>query len=293
MTELQIIDNQEYRNEMIDRIDVLDKVKALLLIPELDGMTIPMLSDYFSVDTKAVRKCYERNQVEIDQDGVALISFGNFSMRQNVSLKTARGQAVFLHPDGIEMSFPTRGAKVFPKRAILRIGMLLRDSEIAKEIRTQLLNTFEKAAPEQRTMLLAEETLLQANFARVQVDKTATKADIVEASAALAKFQNRHITNLKQTNKELAAEILTWDDRAKFNKTVRYIAGRCGKRAGAIYNEIYDELLYKHHIGLKMRGKPPIAQIRETEWGSVQQVLLALCEQRGIDLSQLRKKLTS
>lgn len=29
---------------------------------------------------------------------------------------------------------------LFPKRAILRIGMLLRDSEVAKEVRTQLLN---------------------------------------------------------------------------------------------------------------------------------------------------------
>ena len=46
---------------------------------------------------------------------------------------------------------PNRGMKLFPKRAILRVGMLLRDSEIAKEIRTRLLDIVqdtEKASPE-------------------------------------------------------------------------------------------------------------------------------------------------
>jgi len=291
MTELQIIDNKEYRNEMIDRIDVLDKVKELFLIPVLGVMTTRQVAEYYEVDIDAIQSVTNRNRDELALDGITRISPKELCLHFD-DVKRFRGGIEFPNVFGASLRISYNGTLGFTKRAILRIGMLLRDSEIAKEIRNQLLNTFEQAAPEQRTMLLDEETLLQANFARVQVDKTATKEEFVEASVALARFQNRHITDLKQTNKELATEILTWDDRAKFNKAARYIAGRCGKRAGAIYNEIYDELLYKHHIGLRARGKKPIAQIKETEWGVVQQVLLALCGQRGIDLSKLRKKMT-
>lgn len=42
-------------------------------------------------------------------------------------------------------------AYLFPKRAILRVGMLLRDSEVAKEVRTQLLNIEEHTAAEVKT----------------------------------------------------------------------------------------------------------------------------------------------
>lgn len=47
-----------------------------------------------------------------------------------------------------------RGANVFPICAILRIGMLLRDSEIAREIRIQLLNIEEAVTDEQRTIAI-------------------------------------------------------------------------------------------------------------------------------------------
>lgn len=44
-----------------------------------------------------------------------------------------------------------KGNGIFPKRAILRVGMLLRDSEVAKEVRTQLLNIEENTAAEVKT----------------------------------------------------------------------------------------------------------------------------------------------
>lgn len=40
----------------------------------------------------------------------------------------------------LEKSIPNRGMKLFSKRAVLNIGMLLRDSDIAKEVRSRLLD---------------------------------------------------------------------------------------------------------------------------------------------------------
>nr|WP_317982816.1 hypothetical protein [Romboutsia faecis] len=38
------------------------------------------------------------------------------------------------------LQIPPRGLILIPKRALLRIGMLLRDSEVAKEVRSRLLD---------------------------------------------------------------------------------------------------------------------------------------------------------
>ncbi|MGE1009234.1 hypothetical protein [Bacillus cereus] len=50
-----------------------------------------------------------------------------------------------------ELGIGKVGSNIFPKRAILRVGMLLRDSEVAKEVRTQLLNIEEHTAAEVKT----------------------------------------------------------------------------------------------------------------------------------------------
>ena len=42
------------------------------------------------------------------------------------------------HDVGIKI--PPRGLTLIPKRGLLRIGMLLRDSEVAKEVRSRLLD---------------------------------------------------------------------------------------------------------------------------------------------------------
>ena len=57
----------------------------------------------------------------------------------------------------VHFKIPNRGLAVFPRRAVLRIGMLLRDSVVAKLVRSYLLNAEEKVTfvPESRQTLLA------------------------------------------------------------------------------------------------------------------------------------------
>ena len=60
----------------------------------------------------------------------------------------------------VTLSIPHTGLKIFSKRAVLRFGMLLRDSKIAKEVRTQLLNVFEYSTDTQKTQAIDEEKRL-------------------------------------------------------------------------------------------------------------------------------------
>lgn len=91
---------------------------------------------------------------------------------------------------------------------------------------------------------------------------------------------------LEDEKKILTAEILKWDDRSKLNKAVRSIASARDVPFGYVWNELYNELLYKHHIGLKNRGNAPYIQhIKENEWGLVQQSLAAICEKNAVSLN--------
>ena len=131
--------------ECIDRIEVLDKVKQLFLIPEMEVMTTKMAAAYFRVPLEAINSCYNRNKVEIDSDGVVVKRVDDFRIVQDEQFYETRikGGIEFKTP---ELTFAVsygKGIKVFPRRAILRIAMLLRDSEVAREVRTQLLNVVE------------------------------------------------------------------------------------------------------------------------------------------------------
>jgi len=65
----------------------------------------------------------------LQNDGVELYKYSEIVEkvnRQNVGI--------------LQFGVSYRGSYLFPKRAILRTGMLLKKSEIAEEVRTQLLN---------------------------------------------------------------------------------------------------------------------------------------------------------
>ena len=71
MNELSIVNDKHLRERCSERTEVLDKVKTLVLMPQLGMMTLKQIADYYEVDLEVVRKCYLRNKEEIDLDGAA------------------------------------------------------------------------------------------------------------------------------------------------------------------------------------------------------------------------------
>lgn len=61
----------------------------------------------------------------------------------------------------VALSISRVGVNVSPRRVILRVVMLLRDSEIVKEVRNQLLNIEEKTKSEAKVADIDEEIKLQ------------------------------------------------------------------------------------------------------------------------------------
>jgi hypothetical protein len=67
------ITSREFRDERLDRINVLEKVKSILLLPGTEFATINQVADYYEVDREAVKKVVQRHRDEFDLNGLATI----------------------------------------------------------------------------------------------------------------------------------------------------------------------------------------------------------------------------
>lgn len=286
MTEINLIEKKELREQMAGRVEVLDKVKSLFLMPKLDMLTTQQVADYYEIPLDAAQTCYRRNKSEIDADGTQLCKPNVWNGHFDRSKEIARGMVAFQVSDNEIVWVPNAGIRMFSKRAILRIGMLLRDSKIAQEVRTQLLNAFERTTDEQKVEDIESETEIMG-----EMGLAFAKNDIMafcEATMKFNSFKDRHIAELQQNNKVMAAQILEWTDRQSANKAVRTIASWAGKPYGVIWKLVYNELQYKHGMSLAHRGTPPLLRhVKDDEWAKVQQSICAICENLGLSASKV------
>ncbi|HDR7439701.1 TPA: hypothetical protein QCX32_001351 [Bacillus toyonensis] len=93
--------SKELYEYCMNRVEVLERVKAILLFPSEEVASTQQVAWFYKVDKKIVYKVVHRHLDELSCDGYTSVFFS--------------------------------------RRAILRMGMLLDDNEIANEVMTQLL----------------------------------------------------------------------------------------------------------------------------------------------------------
>lgn len=161
-TNANLVTNKDLREELIGKVEVLDKVGTLLLLDELDMATVEMVAEYYGVTVEVVKMCVKNNRDEIENDGYSTYKSKDIEdmlshVSKNILLTRNKANFKVMDEEGnVILSGGGRGVALFPKRAILRIGMLLRDSEVAKEVRTQLLNVVEVVKENNDEMLVQE-----------------------------------------------------------------------------------------------------------------------------------------
>ncbi|AEJ44358.1 hypothetical protein TC41_2459 [Alicyclobacillus acidocaldarius subsp. acidocaldarius Tc-4-1] len=124
-----LLEVRELRDRLADRTDVLEKVKALTLLPDDLHATVALVASYYEVPKKAIDSLILDHRDELEQDG----------------LRTISGAELISFKEMGVVPKNTASLTIVPRRAILRIGMLLRDSQVAKTVRTYLLNVEEEA----------------------------------------------------------------------------------------------------------------------------------------------------
>jgi phage antirepressor YoqD-like protein len=132
------------RDQLADRTDVLDKVGVLRCLPDDMHATTDMVAEFYQVSIESIRQTVKRNRDELDDDGYRVLSRAEFES-DIASLSN-------LDPK-------VRSVGLYPRRAILRLGMLLRDSSVARRVRDYLLDT-EQSSPSRE--LTEDEKLFEA-----------------------------------------------------------------------------------------------------------------------------------
>lgn len=126
---------------------ILDKVKGILFaLWKGDSIaSTNQIADFYEVDEDTIRQVVSRHRDEFESDG----------------LKVLRGKDLRDVRDMMSLTQDTPKALAWTPRATLRLGMLLRDSLIAKQVRTTLIDLVQHGIPAQAERLKELELELQ------------------------------------------------------------------------------------------------------------------------------------
>ncbi|MGI5274681.1 phage antirepressor KilAC domain-containing protein [Nonomuraea sp. CA-218870] len=124
MNELALTESSALRREYVDRTDALDKVKFLRMMPDDLHVTTEMVAAYFEVGVKTIESLALDHREELEGNEHRVISGDELTSFKKVCGIHSRARSLAL----------------FTRRTVLNVGMLLRDSKVAKDVRTYLLN---------------------------------------------------------------------------------------------------------------------------------------------------------
>ncbi|MGR8009475.1 restriction endonuclease [Streptomyces hypolithicus] len=131
--ETVLLESKSLRESVAERTEVLDRVKALSLLPDGMHVTTTMVAAYFEVADTVIRAVVFDHREEVEANGYRVLTGAELSCFKQLS----------------EISSRTASLAVFSRRAVLNVAMLLRDSEVARQVRTYLLDAeyVARAAP--------------------------------------------------------------------------------------------------------------------------------------------------
>lgn len=293
------------RDALMDRIDVLNKVKALMLLPEILMVTVKQLSEYFEETEENIRKCYSLHKEELTSNGV--INLTPSQLRDQMtgknftSVGSRHGQLVCIN-DTCYFEMNNRGALFFPPRAILNMAMLLPKSRVAREVRSQLLNITEMTNPMERIIPIENEQEMLADIGRAYAS-----GDLIAFAAASSKYSgylNRNLADaqekvqtlntekaaLSEVNAMLSEGAMVWEPRQTLNALIRAIAASAfDHKYSAAWDRFYRELKYRTGILIAQRrgvrtGKPALDAIKDEEWPKLLKVAASLCYDYCVDV---------
>lgn len=124
INESALLESKALRDSVLDRTDVLGRVKALSLLPDGMHVTTAMVAAYFEVGVKTIESLVLDHKQELQASGYRVLAGTELTSFKEVSGIQSRSRALAL----------------YPRRAVLNVAMLLRDSEVARQVRVYLLD---------------------------------------------------------------------------------------------------------------------------------------------------------
>jgi restriction system protein len=128
--EVALLESQTLRAAVAARTEALEKVKALTLLPDGLHVTTRMVADYFEVAERTVNRLMQRHREELTENGMRTLRGSELELFKRDTLSP--------FPESYPQ--PRSNLALFTRRAVLNVAMLLRDSDVARRVRTYLLD---------------------------------------------------------------------------------------------------------------------------------------------------------
>ncbi|MFB8024913.1 hypothetical protein ACFQ6U_03160 [Streptomyces sp. NPDC056465] len=136
-TEVALLESQALRVEQMGRVEVLDKVKSLVMLPDGIHLRTEEVARYFEVSTEVVKKLTQRHRAEVEGNGLKLLRGAELRVFHRDMVSLWSGEAAESYPQAATQ------LTLYTRRTVLNMAMLLRDSDIARSVRTHLLDAEE------------------------------------------------------------------------------------------------------------------------------------------------------
>lgn len=247
-----IINVKERKAQMTENnIHILESVKDILTIGKTDLITVQMCADYYQTNERTVSDCINVNKLELEENGLKVYK------RKEIIQIFENTDYPYLEE---EFKIPNRGLRLMTKRTLLNIGMLLRDSEIAKELRKRILDIVHDAENGNGNIdtisnEIDEETRLKVDYVDAMMSGDLVKMN--EINAKLFELKNKRILELEKESKHksgviegLAENITLAEKRQRLNQIIR-INGI--DKVTDRWNLLYSEFEKKYHLDLSKR----------------------------------------
>ncbi|MFI5756129.1 hypothetical protein [Streptomyces sp. NPDC051569] len=131
-----LLESRTMRDSVMVRVETLDKVKALVMLPDGIHVRTEDVARYFEVSTGVMRQLTARHRAELAENGMRVLRGSDLREYQSDNMSLSSGESG---------SYPQRRSSLtlYTRRAVLNTAMLLRDSDIARRVRTYLLDAEE------------------------------------------------------------------------------------------------------------------------------------------------------
>jgi len=187
LSECVLTESKSARDNQLDRMShdsaqsILNRIKSLYfaLWKGLGTATTNQMAEFYEVPTDSVQKVIQRHRDELESDGLKIVKGKELKALASLGM------------DSLSIPDATTIITVWTPRAALRLGMLLRDSTIAKTLRTSLLDAVEYVIPassQEIERLKLELELARAREGAAHAEDGAAKSQerLIAVSSAIA-----------------------------------------------------------------------------------------------------------
>ena len=222
---LNLVGSKEDRQYIMDQNNVggLDLVDMLKKYGEVvDYMTESMVAKFYRVGEKAIDSIANRNKEELETYGYRVYK---------------KSEVLNLQIEGLE-KIPNRGLRLYPIKAVILIGMMLTEGDVAAKLRNDIMNKIfnPKDDIEKRLDRLENMMMTMIKSLGDVVEKLATNTKYVEAP----KTRTANFRTLPTVTKIAKPFGMTGTDANKILEE-NGIIRRSDNGKGSILNEEYED----------------------------------------------------